>query len=329
MAAKGDINRRNPFVFPVPRAQGFRMNAQAPRNSAKGAVTSMTVFARADGAAPRVQWVVEARSVNGKGRDLRCRLPQGLDGLEPAIRAAVEARITRGNVNVALNLTRTETTGSLRINRDLLAQVLELAREIAGPDAPPPSIDTLLSVRGVIDSGETQETEEERAALEKSIAATVTVAIDRLVTARTAEGAHLATVLTGHLAEIERLTDAAAATACLQPEALRARLRQQIAALMDAVPALAEERLAQEAALLISKADVREELDRLRAHIAQARAMLADGGAIGRRLDFLCQEFNREANTLCSKSADVDLTRIGMELKAVIEQFREQVQNIE
>lgn len=295
----------------------------------KGAVISMTGFARADGSNERAQWVVEVRSVNGKGRDLRCRLPAGLDGVEPAIRTAVEARLTRGNVNVAVNLTRLENAGALRINRDLLAQVLDLAREIGGPDAPPPAIDTLLSVRGVIDSAEPRETEEDRLALEQAIAATVAIAIDRLVEARIGEGAHLATVLLDHLAEIERLTDAAAATSSLQPEALRAKLRGQIQALLDAVPPVAEDRLAQEAALLISKADVREELDRLRAHISQARTMLRDGGAVGRRLDFLCQEFNREANTLCSKSADVELTRIGMELKAVIEQFREQVQNIE
>ena len=302
---------------------------QARKQGAKGAVISMTGFARAEASADGVQWVVEARSVNGKGRDLRCRLPQGLDGLEPAIRSAVETRITRGNVNVVINLHRTETAGTLRINRDLLDQVVALAREIAGPDAPPPSIDTLLSVRGVIDSAEAQETEEQREVLEKAIAATVALAIDKLVTARTGEGAHLATVLANHLDEIERLTDAAAATACLQPQALRARLRQLVTALLEQVPALSEERLAQEAALLITKADIREELDRLHAHIAQARAMLADGGAIGRRLDFLGQAFNREANTLCSKSADVELTRIGMNLKAVIEQFREQVQNIE
>ena len=297
--------------------------------NAKGAVISMTGFARADGGSARAQWVVEARSVNGKGRDLRCRLPQGLDGIEPAIRAAVETRLTRGNINVVVNMTRADNTGALRINRELLAQVLDLAREIGGPAAPLPSIDTLLSVRGVIDSTEPQETEEDRQALEQAITASIVAAIDRLVIARAGEGAHLATVLQNHLDEIERLTDAAAATSSLQPEALRAKLRAQIQALLDAVPPVAEERLAQEAALLISKADVREELDRLRAHISQARSMLREGGAVGRRLDFLCQEFNREANTLCSKSADVELTRIGMELKAVIEQFREQVQNIE
>lgn len=303
--------------------------ARKPGSPSKGAVISMTGFARADGANERAQWVVEARSVNGKGRDLRCRLPTGLDGVEPAIRAAVETRLTRGNINVAVNLTRTEAAGSLRINRELLAQVLDLAREIAGPDATPPAIDTLLSVRGIIDSAEPRETEEDRQALEQAIAVTVSQAIDRLVEARTGEGAHLAAVLLEHLAEIERLTDAAAASAALQPDALRAKLRGQIQALLEAVPPVAEERLAQEAALLISKADIREELDRLRAHIAQARTMLRDGGAVGRRLDFLCQEFNREANTVCSKSADVELTRVGMDLKAVIEQFREQVQNIE
>lgn len=304
-------------------------NPAARKSGPKGAVISMTGFARADGGNDKAQWVVEARSVNGKGRDLRCRLPPGLDGLEPAIRQMVEARITRGNVNVAINLIRNDAGGALRINQDLLAQVLELARSIAGPDAPPPSIDTLLSVRGVIDSAEPRETEEDRQALETAIATTIASALDRLVLARTEEGDHLTGALGQHLLEIERLTAAAAGNSSLQPEILRAKLRAQIQALLDAVPPVAEERLAQESALLIAKADVREELDRLRAHIAQARSMLRDGGAIGRRLDFLCQEFNREANTLCSKSADVDLTRIGMDLKAVIEQFREQVQNIE
>ncbi|MFV3077541.1 YicC/YloC family endoribonuclease [Niveispirillum fermenti] len=289
----------------------------------------MTGFARADGGNDKAQWVVEVRSVNGKGRDMRCRLPPGLDGLEPVVRTAVEARLARGNINVTISLTRTDAAGTLRINRELLDQVLGLAREIAGPDAPPPSIDTLLSVRGIIDSTEPRETEEDRQALEQAMAVTIALAIDRLVEARIGEGSHLSAVLLDHLGEIGRLTDAAAATSSLQPEALRAKLRAQIQALLDAVPPVGEDRLAQEAALLITKADVREELDRLRAHISQARTMLRDGGSVGRRLDFLCQEFNREANTLCSKSADVELTRIGMDLKAVIEQFREQVQNIE
>ncbi|MEC4591845.1 YicC/YloC family endoribonuclease [Nitrospirillum amazonense] len=289
----------------------------------------MTGFARAEGAAGGTSWIVEVKSVNGRALDLRTRQPSGFDAIEALARAEVNRLIRRGNVTLNLTVNRTATTAPLRLNRELLAQVLELAREIEGAGAAPPRIDALLSVRGVIDTGEETEQPEERAELEAAIGKTVTQAILALASARAAEGARLHAVLTGHLDEIASLTEAAASTAALQPATLRDKLKTQVQALLEAVPALPEERLAQEAALLIAKADVREELDRLRAHIAQARDMLAEGAAVGRRLDFLCQEFNREANTLCSKSADVELTRIGLSLKATIEQFREQVQNIE
>ncbi|MEA1674935.1 YicC/YloC family endoribonuclease [Nitrospirillum sp. BR 11163] len=289
----------------------------------------MTGFARAEGAAGGASWIVEVKSVNGRALDLRTRQPSGFDAIEALARAEVNRLIRRGNVTLNLTVNRTATTAPLRLNRELLAQVLELAREIEGAGAAPPRLDALLSVRGVIDTGEETEQPEERAELEAAIGKTVTQAILALASARAAEGARLHAVLTGHLDEIASLTEAAASTAALQPATLRDKLKTQVQALLEAVPALPEERLAQEAALLIAKADVREELDRLRAHIAQARDMLAEGAAVGRRLDFLCQEFNREANTLCSKSADVELTRIGLSLKATIEQFREQVQNIE
>ncbi|MBB6251836.1 uncharacterized protein (TIGR00255 family) [Nitrospirillum iridis] len=292
-------------------------------------IASMTGFARAEGAAGAASWIVEVKSVNGRALDLRTRQPSGLDGVEALARAEVSRLIRRGNITLNVNVSRTATTAPLRLNRDFLAQVLELAREIEGAGAAPPRLDALLAIRGVIDTGEEAEQPEDRAALEAAIGKTVTQAILALSTARLAEGARLVTVLAGHLEEIASLTEAAANTATLQPQALRDKLKAQVQALLEAVPALPEERLAQEAALLIAKADVQEELDRLRAHIAQARDMLAEGGAVGRRLDFLCQEFNREANTLCSKSADVELTRIGLSLKATIEQFREQVQNIE
>lgn len=292
-------------------------------------LASMTGFARAEGAAGGTSWIVEVKSVNGRALDLRTRQPSGFDAIEALARAEVNRLIRRGNVTLNLTVNRTAAAAPLRLNREFLAQVLELAREIEGAGAAPPRIDALLSVRGVIDTGEETEQPEERAELEAAIGKTVTQAILALASARAAEGARLHAVLTGHLDEIASLTEAAASTAALQPAALRDKLKAQVQALLDAVPALPEERLAQEAALLIAKADVQEELDRLRAHIAQARDMLAEGAAVGRRLDFLCQEFNREANTLCSKSADVELTRIGLSLKATIEQFREQVQNIE
>ncbi|KAA0682301.1 YicC/YloC family endoribonuclease [Roseomonas genomospecies 6] len=288
----------------------------------------MTGFARVDGHADGYGWTFEVKSVNGRNLDIRCRQPAGFDTLEAAARAEIPKRLARGSVNLNLTVTRSQSVSQLRINRELLAQVLELAREIEGAGAAPPRLDSLLAVRGIIEPVEEDEGEA-RERVEAALKADLTRLIGELVTARLSEGARLVTVLNGHLDEIERLITAASACASTQPDALRERLRNQVAALLDAAPALPEERLAQEAAILIAKADVREEMDRLRAHIQAARDMLAEGGAIGRRFDFLCQEFNREANTLCSKSADVELTRIGLSLKASIEQLREQVQNIE
>lgn len=288
----------------------------------------MTGFARVDGHGDGYSWTFEAKSVNGRSLDLRCRLPSGFDSVEAAARADLPKRLARGNVNLTLTVNRTQAVSQLRINRELLAQVLEIAREIEGAGAAPPRLDSLLAVRGIIEPVEEDETEA-RERVESALKGDLAKLIDQLVVNRLAEGARIAEVLNGHLGEIARLVDAAAACASTQPEALREKLRAQVAAILGSFPALSEERLAQEAAILIGKADVREELDRLRAHIHAARDMMAEGGAIGRRFDFLCQEFNREANTLCSKSADVELTRIGLSLKASIEQLREQVQNIE
>lgn len=288
----------------------------------------MTGFARVDGHGDGYSWTFEAKSVNGRSLDLRCRLPSGFDSVEAAARVDVPKRLARGNVNLTLTVNRTQAVSQLRINRELLAQVLEIAREIEGAGAAPPRLDSLLTVRGIIEPVEEDETEA-RERVESALKGDLAKLIDQLVVNRLAEGARIAEVLNGHLDEIARLVDAASACASTQPEALREKLRAQVAAILGSFPSLSEERLAQEAAILIGKADVREELDRLRAHIQAARDMMAEGGAIGRRLDFLCQEFNREANTLCSKSADVELTRIGLSLKASIEQLREQVQNIE
>lgn len=294
----------------------------------RSAVSSMTGFARVDGHADGYSWTFEAKSVNGRNLDIRCRQPSGFDTIEALARAEVPKRLARGSVNLNLTVNRSESVSQMRINRELLAQVLEIAREMEGAGAAPPRLDALLAVRGIIEPVEQDETEA-RERVEAALKTDLSRLIDQLAVARLAEGARLVTVLNGHLDEIARLVEAASACASAQPDALREKLRAQVAALLDAAPALPEERLAQEAAILIAKADVREELDRLRAHIQAARDMLAEGGAIGRRFDFLCQEFNREANTLCSKSADVELTRIGLSLKASIEQLREQVQNIE
>ncbi len=291
-------------------------------------VASMTGFARVDGHADGYAWTLEAKSVNGRNLDLRCRMPAGFDQLEAQARAEIPKKLARGTVNLTLSVTRTSTVSQLRINRELLAQVLELSREIEGQGAAPPRLDALLTVRGIIEPVEEDETEA-RERLDVALKKDVGTVVERLAAARASEGARLVTVLNGHLDEIARLTAAAAACSSVQPDVLKEKLRSQVAALLDAVPALSEDRLAQEAALIIAKGDVREEMDRLRAHVQAARDLLAEGGAIGRRFDFLCQEFNREANTLCSKSSDVELTRIGLALKASIEQLREQVQNIE
>ena len=290
----------------------------------------MTGFARAEGFKDGFSWAWEIRSVNARGLDVRAKLPPGHESLEMRARTRVAETFKRGSISLALNLARPERPARIKINRDVLNQVVGLARELAHEvNAPPPQVEGLLSLHGVLERLEDEETEEARAAREAAIGATLGAALSELTAARGAEGAKLETMVSDHLARIAKLTATAEATAAAQPEALRRRVREQVAALLEAKSDLPEERLAQEAALLASRADVREELDRLKAHVSAARELLGEGGAIGRRFDFLCQEFNREANTLCSKSTDIELTRIGLDLKAAIEQLREQVQNIE
>ena len=293
-------------------------------------IASMTGFARAEGHAEGLSWVWEAKSVNAKALDMRFRLPPGFDALELPLRASIAQRLKRGNVTAALSLSRTGAGGAVRLNRETLAAVLAIAREVAAEvETQPPRLDGLLAIKGVIETGDEGEDEEARERRDGALLKSWEEALRRLSEVRGAEGGRLAAVLEARLGEIADLIAAAEASAAAQPETLRAQLKAQVAALLEAAPALPEERLAQEAALLIAKADVREELDRLVAHVAAARALLEEGGAVGRRFDFLCQELNREANTLCSKSADLALTRIGLALKAAIEQLREQVQNIE
>ncbi|HVI49976.1 MAG TPA: YicC/YloC family endoribonuclease [Candidatus Sulfotelmatobacter sp.] len=301
-------------------------------NKDRPAVTlnSMTGYARSQSQDSVVSWIWELKTVNGRGLELRLRLPPGYDFLDLPVREAVQKSLKRGNVNVTLNVARLQKTAGLTVNEALLEQYVTLAQTWQDKGGlVPASMDGLLALRGVLESGETEEApaaiEARGAALKDGLAQ----ALKALTQMRAAEGTRLKTVLIGQLDEIAGLVDQAEGCAALDPEAIKERLRQQVQALLDAVPALSEERLAQEAALIAAKADVREELDRLRAHLAAAREMLASGEAVGRKLDFLCQEFNREANTLCSKAGEVELTRIGLDLKAVIEQFREQVQNIE
>ena len=315
---------------PLCQPPSRKLALPASEKSARAAppLASMTGFARSEGDLGAYSWAWEARSVNAKSLDVRARIAGGFDKLEPAARSAAAERFKRGNVSLTLTLKTADRMPRMRINRELLDDLVALAGEFEEAGAARPRLDALLSMRGVIEPVE-EEDEGERAEAEAAMLGSLLDVLDRLAAARSEEGARLAPVMSGHLDRIESLVADAKACAAAQPEALTARLRSLVAELLDAAPALPEDRLAQEAALLVAKADIREELDRLEAHIEQARGLLSDGAAVGRRLDFLCQEFNREANTLCSKAADVELTRIGLDLKAVIEQFREQVQNIE
>jgi uncharacterized protein (TIGR00255 family) len=248
--------------------------------------------------------------------------------LEAQLRASLARHCRRGNIAATLSVNRL-VPPAIRINRAVLAQIVALLGELAGDiEAAPPRLDGLIGLRGVIETVE----DEPESVVEKRRAAVVdgwTVALDRLALARAEEGARLSAMLSTQRAELAGLVEAAAGCAAAQPEAIRARLLALLGELADLAPTMPQERVAQEVAMLVTRADIREELDRLRAHIAQAGDLLERGEAVGRQLDFLCQELNREANTLCSKSADIELTRIGIALKAAIEQFREQVQNLE
>ena len=294
----------------------------------------MTGYARAQGSDERRRWVWEARSVNGRNLEIRCRVPQGFDRLENPARTAVGGRLKRGNVSLTLTVASERQGAVLRINRALLAELGTLVEEVRRTTgAAAPTADGLLRVRGVIEEeDEGVESEAAMAALDKALAATLDEVLRALVAARQAEGRALALVIERHVDEIEALCVRAADRATAQIDTVRTRFDAQLAELLDRAPPLSEERFAQEVALLVGKADVREELDRLAAHIVQARTLLAEArpdNPVGRKFDFLCQEFNREANTLCSKSADIELTRIGIDLKGAIERLREQVQNVE
>ena len=294
----------------------------------------MTGYARAQGADDRRRWVWEARSVNGRNLEVRCRVPQGFDRLENPARTAAGGRLKRGNVALSLTITSEGKGKPLRINRALLAELGALVEEVRkSTGAVAPTADGLLRVRGVIEEEEqVAEDEEALAALDKALMRTLEETLQGLANARAGEGKALATVLEGHVDEIDSLCRRAGERARAQIGVVRERFTSQLGELLERAPGLSEERFAQEVALLVGKADVREELDRLTAHIAQARSLLHEArpdNPVGRKFDFLCQEFNREANTLCSKSADIELTRIGIDLKGTIERMREQVQNVE
>lgn len=294
------------------------------------ALRSMTGFARADGGGDIVRWAWELRSVNGKGLDVRVRLPAGCDRLEPEVRERCAARLTRGNIQVALSTSAGTEGQRLTINEDVLATVLDAMERIGKKLAvQPPTLDGILALRGVVEVEDRVADEATRETLDAEILAGLDAALDGLVTMREREGAAIGRVLALRLDEMAELTDDAEASPARAPETIRTRLAEQIATLLDAAPALDPDRLYQEAVILATKADIREELDRLHAHIAAARELLGKGGPVGRRLDFLAQEFGREVNTLCAKSNDRALTAIGLDMKAVVDQMREQIQNLE
>ena len=294
------------------------------------ALSSMTGFARGQGAAGAYAWSWEIKSVNAKGLDLRFRLPTGWDAVELPARSRANAALARGTVYANLTVERKGAAPAVKINEPVLAAVIGALKRLEGKvAAAPPSLDGILSLKGVMEVGDTDERAEDRLAAEAAIVAGFADTLAALVANRREEGAALGQLLGARLAEVATLTARAEAAPGRKPEAIKARLAEQIAVLLSASERFDPDRLHQEAVLIASKADIREELDRLAAHVGQAQKLIAEGGAIGRRLDFLAQELHRESNTLTAKSNDVELTNTGLELKTVVEQFREQVQNLE
>ena len=291
-------------------------------------LSGMTGFARRESALGDWSWAVEARSVNGRNLDVRFRGPPGFESLDRTAREAAQKLLQRGQVTIGLTARRAESATAVRLNIDVLNRYLDaIAPLVADGRAAPPTADGLLALRGVIEAGDEDGLGEDRAELELAMAVTLGEAIEALKASRLNEGAALDPVLRGQVDRIEALAADAERHAAEQPAALKERFQRRMQELLG--QGAPEDRVVVEAAALASRADVREELDRLTAHVGAARALLADSAAVGRRLDFLTQEFMRETNTICSKSASASLTAIGLELKAAVEQLREQVQNVE
>jgi len=294
------------------------------------ALASMTGFARVEGTFGDYRWHWEIRSVNGRGLDMRLRLPPGFERLEPWLRERAQKRLSRGSLTIALQLQKTQTTGAVRINQQVLETILASCEALTSTGrVEAPRADGILALKGVVETEDEETDEAEREKFDAALIDSFAEALDRLVEMRMREGEQLTSVLGARVNEIETLAAEANANPSRTPEAIGKRLNDQVKQLLEAAPTLDAERLHQEAVLLATKADIREELDRLQAHVDNARELLAGSGAVGRKLEFLSQEFNREANTICSKSNDVALTRIGLELKSVVDQLREQVQNVE
>ena len=294
------------------------------------ALSSMTGFARGHGVAGSYAWAWEIKSVNSKGLDVKLRLPPGWDAIDAPVRARAAEGLSRGSVFANLTVTREGAAPVAHVNEPVLNAVLAALKGLSGKvEAAPPSLDGILSLKGVIEVSEAEESEQEKQAAETAIVAGFAAALKGLAEMRRSEGVALGKILMARLDEIAALAARAEAAPGRKAEAIKARLAAQVAELLDASARLDPDRLHQEAIMLATKIDIREELDRLVAHVAQAKKLIAAGGSVGRKLDFLAQELNRESNTLCAKANDLELTNIGLELKAVVEQFREQVQNLE
>ena len=294
------------------------------------ALSSMTGFARGHGASGSYAWAWELKSVNAKGLDLRLRLPPGWEAVEVPVRGRAAEKLARGTVYGTLTVEREGVGPAVRVNEAVLNAVLATLKDLAGRvEAAPPRLDGILALKGVIEVADQDEAEADRLAAEQAVVAGFDRTVAELAAMRRREGESLRTVLVQRLSEIAALAARAEAAPGRRPEAIRARIAEQVAMLLEASSRFDPDRLHQEAILIASKADIREELDRLQSHVAQARELIGEGGPVGRRLDFLAQELNREANTICAKSNDVELTHVGLSLKTSVEQFREQVQNLE
>ncbi|HXV32291.1 MAG TPA: YicC/YloC family endoribonuclease [Sinorhizobium sp.] len=291
---------------------------------------SMTGFARSEGSSGRCRWAWELRSVNGKGLDVRLRLPPGLERVEPDCRRLAAQYFSRGNLQIALTVSSGEQAIEAVINQDALAAVLKLREQLGDlVDPAPLRFDTLLAIRGIVEFREPEESASAREERDADVLDGLEQALVDLKAMREEEGGALGQILLAQVDRIERLTATVENDPSRTPSAITERLAQQLALIMENASSVDRERLHAEVALLATKADLREEIDRLGAHVAAARDLLAKGGPIGRKLDFLAQEFNRESNTICSKSNAAAVSAAGIELKVVIDQFREQVQNLE
>ncbi len=293
-------------------------------------ISSMTGYARASGERQGIYWQWEIKSVNGKALDVRLRVPPGFEALETPVRAALAAAFRRGNLQVSLTVSGQVGRETVRLNQDILERLVEAGealRDRIGGE--PLRADVLLSIKGVVEVASAPEAEGEAELRNAAMLDSFGEALAALAAARREEGSRLTAVVAAQVQRIAELAEAARRNPSRTPEAIRARLAEQVSRLMETGAALDPDRLHQEAVIAATRADIQEELDRLNSHVEAAQALLASSDAVGRKFDFLAQEFNREANTLCSKASDRTLTATGLDLKTVIDQLREQVQNIE